>query len=114
MPGNINANLTHHFNGLWSNITRLNASAQNFKAITGHLTQQAFSHLAARRVSGAENQDALFISHLVYAREIPTGSDASTAHVCAPVSSVTQHIIVPARLSSSTTKPSHSLPSGSC
>jgi hypothetical protein len=48
MSGNVDADLTHHCDRLRSDKARLDAGALNHEAFTPIVTQEAFSHLAAR------------------------------------------------------------------
>jgi hypothetical protein len=66
MLRDIDPNLTHRLDGLRAHKAGRNARAENFKPIAGQMTQESFSHLAARRVARAENQNPfpfLLISH---------------------------------------------------
>jgi ribosomal protein S13 len=66
MLGDVDPNLTHRIDRLRPYKACHNARTENFKPIAGQMTQESFSHLAARRVAGAENQNPfpfLLISH---------------------------------------------------
>ena len=62
MGGYVDADLGHDGYSLWANKTRYGSGAFNFVFIARDVTQDAFGHLAAGRISGAEDQDS-FLFH---------------------------------------------------
>src|SRR2546426_2635557 len=80
MTGDIDPNLVHDRDCLGPDKAWRNPGAEYFKAIAGQMTQQAFGHLAARRVAGAEKEHALLFSHqssFAARRALASGSELS-------------------------------------
>src|SRR3974390_929112 len=63
LAGNIDAQLAHDFDRFRTNAARPGPSAECLEEVSRVMSQQAFGHLAARRVPRAENQDAFLIGH---------------------------------------------------
>src|SRR5262245_44189575 len=103
MMRDVDSDFLHDRNRVGSDVAWDETSAENFKAIARHLAQQALAHLAARYVAGADDQHSLFVSHQFVIRV------SGVAHSPSGV----QHAVDSGRLSSNTTKASHSFPSGS-
>ena len=60
MPRDVNTKLLHGSNGFGPNNAWVGAHAFHVEFISGVVAQQAFGHLAAGRIAGAENENALF------------------------------------------------------
>src|SRR5258706_11730173 len=63
MMRDVDSKLVHHRNRIRTNIARQQAGAENLETIIGHVAQQPLGHLAARHVTGAKDQNALFFRH---------------------------------------------------
>ena len=61
VAGDVDPELRHHGDGFRPHAARAGSGAENLEAIAGVVTQQAFRHLAAGGVSGAQNEDALLV-----------------------------------------------------
>lgn len=61
--GQVVADLGHHLDGERVDALRLQPGAVDFEMVAGHAPQKGFGHLAARRVAGAQENDALFVCH---------------------------------------------------
>ncbi len=58
LRGDIGPDFTHGFHRQRIQPHRLSAGAEDFITVSREMTQQAFSHLAARGVAGTEKQNA--------------------------------------------------------
>jgi hypothetical protein len=65
MAGDVDAQLAHDGDRPRTNLAWLGSGAPNFELIAGVMAEQAFGHLGPGGISGAENEDALFM-HLVH------------------------------------------------
>src|SRR5262245_43585106 len=63
MSGNVDADLFHSLDSFKADATWSGSRTLDLKLISGIMSKQAFSHLTARRVSRAENQDPLLTCH---------------------------------------------------
>jgi len=54
----VNAGLPHDLDGFWADITRLDPRAEDFVGRPAVVSKQAFGHLAARGVSGTQDQNS--------------------------------------------------------
>src|SRR5580658_3875575 len=59
MAGDIDANLLHYRDRFRTNTARLGARAGHFEEVAGIVAQQPLSHLAARRVARAQDENGL-------------------------------------------------------
>src|ERR1035437_3193379 len=59
MAGDVDAELLHDGDGFGAHFRGLRAGGKDIKATARFVTPQAFGHLAAGGVTGAQNQDAL-------------------------------------------------------
>lgn len=51
--GNVDSDFSHGLDRIWIESCRTSARAENLEAISRHVTQQTFRHLAASRVARA-------------------------------------------------------------
>ena len=64
MAGNIDPDFPHHLDSFRMNVTRrLRPSTLHIDQITRGLPQNAFGHVTAARISGAEDKNGWFIAH---------------------------------------------------
>ncbi len=59
MLGNVDTDLAHGFDGERADTDRFGSGAVNFEGVTAEMPEEALSHLAAGRVAGAEDEDAV-------------------------------------------------------
>ena len=78
MAQDVNPGLPHDLDGFWADITRLGPRAEDFVFRPAVVPEQAFRHLAARRVSGAKDQNAL---SLIHARSAVSADAAQSLNV---------------------------------
>ena len=70
MTGDIDADLLHRCDRLWTHSGRRNSSGEDFEFIARLVPEQSFRHLAARGVRCAQDQDARPVRHSRKARTI--------------------------------------------
>src|SRR5688572_10233383 len=61
-------NLIHHHDGFGTHLSWRDSRTRDFEMVASEMTKQAFSHLAAGRVAGAQNQNALTLVHVYFLR----------------------------------------------
>ena len=66
MRGNVDANFMHDFNGQGVDANGFCARAMDVRGAVAEMAQEAFGHLAANAITGAEDEDAL--GHVVRGR----------------------------------------------
>lgn len=65
MSVQIDADLAHDGDGLGADGEWLDTSAEDLETVAGVMAKQPFSHLAARRVTGTEDQDS-WLRHICF------------------------------------------------
>src|SRR5260370_16631727 len=61
MTAQVDVQLLHHRDRFWADAARPHSGAEDLKAVACVVAEQAFRHLATRRVPGAQDEDALFL-----------------------------------------------------
>jgi hypothetical protein len=60
VSGDVDPDFRHHLDGLRANARRPGAGGEYLETVSGFMAQQAFRHLAAGGISGAEYQHSCF------------------------------------------------------